>query len=114
MNRYVWPDLGYDYCALEPHCSTRMLELHHDKHHKAYVDGVNVTLDKLTAAHAAADLTTNARTDGLSKSLGPRLLEAAAIRLRPLARRSFSGWIVQESTRHPDRIESTHAGQARD
>ena len=50
MKPYVLPDLAYDYGALEPHYSARVLELHHDKHHKAYVDGVNSTLDKLAAA----------------------------------------------------------------
>jgi Fe-Mn family superoxide dismutase len=56
MKPYVLPDLPYDYAALEPHYSARMLELHHDKHHKAYVDGVNATLEKLAAARAAGDL----------------------------------------------------------
>ena len=66
MKPYVLPDLGYDYSALEPHYSARMLELHHDKHHKAYVDGVNATLDKLTVARETDDLTTIV---GLEKTL---------------------------------------------
>ncbi len=56
MKPYTLPPLAYDYGALEPHYSARVLELHHDKHHKAYVDGVNTTLDKLTAARDADDL----------------------------------------------------------
>lgn len=56
MKPYVLPDLAYDYAALEPHYSARLLELHHDKHHKAYVDGVNATLTKLAGARAADDL----------------------------------------------------------
>jgi Fe-Mn family superoxide dismutase len=66
MKPYALPDLGYDYSALEPHYSARMLELHHDKHHKAYVDGVNATLDKLSGARAADDLTAIV---GLEKTL---------------------------------------------
>src|SRR6202795_3138204 len=66
MKPYTLPDLGYDYSALEPHYSARMLELHHDKHHKAYVDGVNATLDKLTAARKADDLSAIV---GLEKTL---------------------------------------------
>ncbi len=66
MKAYVLPDLGYDYSALEPHMSARMLELHHDKHHKAYVDGVNATLDKLAEARAADELGTIV---GLQKTL---------------------------------------------
>jgi superoxide dismutase, Fe-Mn family len=66
MKPYVLPDLGYDYSALEPHLSARMLELHHDKHHKAYVDGVNATLEKLAEARAADELGTIV---GLQKTL---------------------------------------------
>ena len=56
MKPYVLPDLPYDYAALEPHYSARMLELHHDKHHNAYVHGVNATLEKLAAARSSDDL----------------------------------------------------------
>jgi Fe-Mn family superoxide dismutase len=56
MKPYTLPPLPYDYSALEPHYSARILELHHDKHHKAYVDGVNAALDKLSAAREADDL----------------------------------------------------------
>jgi Fe-Mn family superoxide dismutase len=66
MKPYVLPDLAYDYGALEPHYSARILELHHDKHHKAYVDGVNTTLDKLAAAREADDLSAIV---GLEKTL---------------------------------------------
>ena len=52
MKKYVLPELGYGYAALEPHYSARMLELHHSKHHAAYVTGANATLDKLSAARA--------------------------------------------------------------
>ena len=34
-------DLPYPYDALEPHVSRTTLEIHHDKHHKAYVDKTN-------------------------------------------------------------------------
>jgi len=38
---YVLPELPYDYAALEPHISGQIMELHHDKHHQAYVTGAN-------------------------------------------------------------------------
>jgi superoxide dismutase, Fe-Mn family len=55
MTKYVLPDLPYDYGALEPHISARIMELHHDKHHKTYVDGANQALDKLADARAKND-----------------------------------------------------------
>lgn len=66
MKPYVLPDLTYDYSALEPHYSARVLELHHGKHHKAYVDGVNTTLEKLVESRAADDLSAIV---GLEKTL---------------------------------------------
>ncbi len=50
MTHYVLPDLEYDYGALEPHISGRIMELHHGKHHRAYVDGANKLLDQLQEA----------------------------------------------------------------
>lgn len=52
---YTLPDLPYDYAALEPHQIGAILELHHDKHHAAYVTGANQTLEKLAAARDAGD-----------------------------------------------------------
>jgi Fe-Mn family superoxide dismutase len=56
MKPYELPSLDYDYGALEPYYSARVLELHHDKHHKAYVDGVNTTLEKLAGARESGDM----------------------------------------------------------
>ena len=55
MAEYKLPDLPYDYAALEPHYSGQILELHHDKHHAAYVTGANTTLDKLAEARSKED-----------------------------------------------------------
>ncbi len=55
MAVYSLPELPYDYSALEPHYSAEVLELHHDKHHKAYVDGANTTLEKLDEARSDDD-----------------------------------------------------------
>ena len=58
MKPYELPDLPYDYSALEPHYSARVLELHHDKHHAAYVKGANAVLEKLEEARASGDFDT--------------------------------------------------------
>ena len=55
MAVYTLPELPYDYAALEPHISGRIMELHHDKHHAAYVSGANAALDALAAAREADD-----------------------------------------------------------
>jgi Fe-Mn family superoxide dismutase len=47
LSVYTLPDLPYDYGALEPHLSGEIVELHHDKHHAAYVKGANDTLEQL-------------------------------------------------------------------
>jgi Fe-Mn family superoxide dismutase len=39
------PDLPYDYSALEPHIDAETMRIHHDLHHKAYVDNANAALD---------------------------------------------------------------------
>ncbi|MFE6968544.1 superoxide dismutase [Isoptericola sp. NPDC057653] len=55
MSVYTLPDLPYDYSALEPHISGKIMELHHDKHHAAYVAGANTALDKLAEARESGD-----------------------------------------------------------
>jgi Fe-Mn family superoxide dismutase len=57
MSKYVLPELSYDYGALEPNISGRIMELHHDKHHLAYVNGANSALDALAEARDKNDLT---------------------------------------------------------
>ena len=39
------PALPYDFAALEPHIDARTMEIHHDKHHQAYVDNANKALE---------------------------------------------------------------------
>ena len=50
MATYTLPELPYDYAALEPAINGNILELHHDKHHAAYVKGANDTLEQLAEA----------------------------------------------------------------
>ena len=42
---YSVPPLPYPYDALEPHIDKLTMEIHHDKHHQAYVDKVNAALE---------------------------------------------------------------------
>ncbi|SHI41783.1 superoxide dismutase, Fe-Mn family [Cruoricaptor ignavus] len=39
------PKLSYDYAALEPHIDAKTMEIHHTKHHQAYVDNLNKAIE---------------------------------------------------------------------
>ncbi|WP_343902265.1 superoxide dismutase [Arthrobacter rhombi] len=66
MVKYELPELQYDYAALEPHISARIMELHHSKHHNAYVTGANTALEKMAEARDKGDAAGAAK---LSKDL---------------------------------------------
>jgi Fe-Mn family superoxide dismutase len=55
MSNYTLPDLTYDYGSLEPHISGKIMELHHSKHHAAYVAGINGALAALEEAREKND-----------------------------------------------------------
>jgi Fe-Mn family superoxide dismutase len=66
MADYTLPDLPYDYAALEPSISGRIMELHHSKHHQAYVTGANTALAQLAEARSTGNL---ANVNKLEKDL---------------------------------------------
>lgn len=71
MAVYTLPDLDYDYGALEPHISGKIMELHHDKHHNTYVQGANTALEKLAEAREKGDFgTINKLEKDLAFNLG--------------------------------------------
>jgi Fe-Mn family superoxide dismutase len=43
---YELPPLPYDYAALEPYIDAQTMQIHHDKHHAAYVNNLNAALEK--------------------------------------------------------------------
>ena len=55
---YQLPELSYDYSALEPHISARIMELHHSKHHQAYVTGANAALEAMEKARSEDNFAT--------------------------------------------------------
>jgi Fe-Mn family superoxide dismutase len=58
MPRYLLPELRYDYGALEPHISAEIMRLHHDRHHRAYVNGANETVEQMESAREAGNYVT--------------------------------------------------------
>lgn len=55
MADYTLPELAYDYSALAPSISGAIMELHHSKHHQAYVTGANTALTQLAEARDKGD-----------------------------------------------------------
>ena len=55
---YQLPELSYDYSALDPHISARIMELHHSKHHQAYVTGANAALEAMEKARSEDNFAT--------------------------------------------------------
>jgi Fe-Mn family superoxide dismutase len=55
MAQHELPALPYAYNALEPYIDEQTVRLHHDMHHKAYVDGLNKAEAALAAARQAGD-----------------------------------------------------------
>ena len=49
------PDLPYPYDALEPHIDAETMRIHHDLHHKAYVDNANAALEGTEWADASVE-----------------------------------------------------------
>lgn len=73
MAAHTLPALSYAFDALEPHIDAQTMQIHHDKHHQAYVDNLNKAL---------------AGTDGESKTLEELM---AGISAYPVAVRNNGG-----------------------
>ena len=48
---HTLPALPYDFGALEPHIDAQTMQIHHGKHHQAYVNNLNAALDKHPELH---------------------------------------------------------------
>ncbi|MGA9100682.1 superoxide dismutase, partial [Aeromicrobium sp.] len=71
MADYSLPDLPYDYGALDPHISGKIMELHHSKHHNKYVNDLNTALEKLEEARSSESFDTiNLLEKNLAFNLG--------------------------------------------
>ena len=72
---YELPKLGYDYGALSPFISEEQLQIHHEKHHMAYVKGANAGLAKLDDARkSSSEIDIKAVLKDLSWNVGGHVL----------------------------------------
>eukprot|EP00803_Ostreobium_quekettii_P005768 evm.model.scf_957.5 EVM.evm.TU.scf_957.5 scf_957:45918-46559(-) len=71
MGKYTLPALGFDYGALEPHIDTLTMQIHHTKHHQAYVNNLNGALEKATELVEVdlADLQRAVGTDAIPEAV---------------------------------------------
>jgi Fe-Mn family superoxide dismutase len=76
---FTLPPLPFAYDALEPHIDARTMEIHHDRHHKAYVDNLNKALAD------APDVTKKSVEDLL------RDLSSVPVKIRPAVRNHGGG-----------------------
>ncbi|KAG0081597.1 Superoxide dismutase [Mn], mitochondrial, partial [Podila epicladia] len=54
--KHTLPALPYAYEALEPYISKEIMQVHHSKHHQAYVNGLNAAEEKLGSAFQSSDV----------------------------------------------------------
>lgn len=58
------PDLPYDYSALAPHIDAKTMEIHHSRHHQAYVNNLNAAEEQLAGALEKGDYHTAVKLTG--------------------------------------------------
>lgn len=58
-NTFVLPPLTYAFDALEPHIDKMTMEIHHDKHHQAYVTNLNKAMSEIKVKPELTDLCKN-------------------------------------------------------
>jgi len=64
MNKFITPNLPYDYNALEPYIDEATMKIHRDKHHVAYTTNFNAALEKYPqlSQQSAEDILKNINT----------------------------------------------------
>ena len=90
---HTLPPLPYPTNALEPHIDAQTMEIHHGKHHNAYVTNLNAALEKAPelADKSLEDLLRNLNSVPEAVRTAPRTLSGAALMF---ASSCSSGWLA--------------------
>jgi superoxide dismutase, Fe-Mn family len=96
---YELPKLPYAYDALAPEIEAKVLQIHHEKHHAAYVAGLNKTLTKLQEARGANDF---AAIKALSRDLafhgsGHAMHSLYWLSMKPAPRKAEPDGVLREA-----------------
>lgn len=73
-----YPD---DYGALEPTISGKIMELHHDKHHRTYVNNYNAAQEKMEEIQSKGDIAAQIAQQPLINFNGGRMINGGSGRL---------------------------------
>ena len=95
------PKLPYDYAALEPHIDAQTMEIHHGKHHQAYVTNLNAALEKHPTCRARASKNCAAASTAFPKTFARRCATTAAGTGTTAC--SGRGWRPMPAARRPAR-----------
>ena len=87
---YSVPDLAYPFDALEPHIDARTMEIHHDKHHAAYVTNLNAALEGTEWMDRPIDAVSRTSRSSPRTSAPPSATTAAATRTTRSSGRSWA------------------------
>lgn len=74
---HTLPILPYGYAELEPYIDARTLTLHHDKHHKSYVDKLNAALEPYSELHPRSARWLLVNSDAVPEAIRTTVLENA-------------------------------------
>ncbi len=77
MQKYVLPELSFNFSDLKPYISDKQLELHYEKHHKSYVDKANAILEKIeNARKGGLEFDVKSTLKSLSYNIGGHVLHS--------------------------------------
>ena len=84
------PKLPYDFAALEPHVDAQTMQIHHGKHHQAYVTNLNAALEKHPELQARASRICAGGSTAFRKTFARPFATTAAA--TGITRSSGTGW----------------------